>query len=219
MPLSADAKFGIGVVAVTVLIIIGGAFYANRNNTVGPDGTTRPINDPARLVRPDSPATGAENPQVTFVEFGDFECPSCAAFHPVLSQLKEQYKEQPVRFIYRQFPIRSAHPQAQLAAEASLAAHAQGKFWEYHDLLFSNQRALARENLERYAEQLELNMDEFRKALDDGTYKDAIEQDLEDGRIVGVPGTPSLFINDSEYLGERSVSAISTHIDSLLAPN
>ncbi|MEX1112299.1 MAG: thioredoxin domain-containing protein [Candidatus Andersenbacteria bacterium] len=217
MPLSSDAKFGIGVVVATLVIIVGGALYANRNAAVSPNETTRPITAPERLVQAHSPSVGPEDARVTFVEFGDFECPSCAAFHPTLSQLKEQYKDQSVRFVYRHFPIRSAHPNAQLAAEASMAAHAQGKFWEYHDLLFPNQRALSQEDLERYAEQLELNMDEFRTDLDEGTYKDVIEQDMSDARAVNVSGTPTLFINDAEYRGLRSVDALSSYIDSLLA--
>mgnify|MGYP002624585724 FL=1 len=134
--MNSDTKVIICVVIATVVVIIGGALYANRNTNQAENHQTAPVDNPERLVGADDPILGAENATVTVVEFGDFQCPACGALHPVLQQVKEDLGDQPVRFVYRQFPLTQIHEYAQLAAEASLAADAQGKFWEYHDLLF-----------------------------------------------------------------------------------
>src|SRR5690606_31096550 len=122
---------------------------------------------------------GDADAKVTVVEFSDFQCPYCTRAAEVANKVKENYPKG-VRFVFRQFPL-SFHQDAHLAAQASLAAAAEGKFWEYHDLLFENQKSLGRESLEKYAEQLGLNMATFKKALDEGTYKDAVDKDIELG--------------------------------------
>lgn len=214
MELSTDAKFGIGVLLTTVLIIGGAAWYGSTSEPAS--NTPVVVDQPERLVREDDPVLGASDAQVTVVEFGDFQCPSCGALHPVLKQIKEQNQDKPVRFVYRQFPLTQIHDRALEASEASMAAQAQGKFWEYHDKLFENQRNLSNEDLQRYAQELGLNMDEFRAALDDGRFIDQIEQDIEDGRALGVAGTPTLFINNTAYRGTYSATELQSVIDSHL---
>src|SRR5699024_2512817 len=88
-----------------------------------------------------------------------------------------------------------------LASQASLAAHAQGKFWEYHDLLWDNQKALDRVSLERYAEEVGLNVKQFKKALDDGTIKEQVDAEFKEGQGFGVSGTPTWFINGVKESG------------------
>lgn len=215
MPLSPDAKFGIGILVATVLIIAGGAWYASQSSPVGSQSQDSTPVDQGLLVREDSPVRGAQDAQVTVVEFGDFECPACGALHPALQQIKEKYKDQPVRFVYRQYPL-PQHPNAALSAEASLAAHAQGKFWELHDLMFENQTNLEREDIQGYAQQLGLNMDQFNNALDDHTYEDQVEHDIRDGRAAGVQGTPTLFINGIRYTQAYSIDGLSAQIDQAL---
>lgn len=215
MALSSDAKFGISVLVATVAIIGIGAYFASRSTPAQQTSST-PVSEADRLVREDDPSVGPTDAQVTLVEFGDFQCPSCAAFHPTLNALKEAYSDSSVRFVYRQYPLTQIHEHAQLAAEASLEAQAQGKFWEYHDLLFENQRNLEQFSLEQYAQQLELDMDAFGAALNDGRHKAAVTQDVSDGTAVGVRGTPTIFINGAQYGGSQSVDAMKTYIDSLL---
>lgn len=215
MTLSSDAKFGIGVFVATVLIIGIGAYFASKST---PSQTTSgPVTETDRLVREDDPSTGSADAKVTVVEFGDFQCPSCGVFHPTLEALKDMYSDASVRFVYRHFPLTQIHEHAQLAAEASLEAQVQGKFWEYHDLLFENQTNLDRNALEQYAQELGLNMNEFQQALDEGTHKAAVTQDVSDGNAVGVRGTPTIYINNAEYTGARSAEAMKAYIDSLLA--
>lgn len=214
MALTSEHKVLIGILIVTVAIIIGGAFLAGQDANA--PTTSAPVANQERLVREDDPVLGASDAAVTVVEFGDFECPACGALHRPLKEIKEIYADDSVQFVFRQFPLQQ-HENAQLSAEASLEAQAQGKFWEYHDLMFENQQSLTREDLEGYAAQLELDMDSFRSALDNGTYTDAVEEDKIDGRAVGVRGTPSLYINGVNYTGQYSVAGLSAAIDQALA--
>lgn len=130
--------------------------------------------------------------------------------------MEEQYGDR-IRIVFRQFPL-PMHQNAQLAAEASLEAHAQGKFWEYHDKLFENQRALAREDLERYAEELGLNMTRFRAALDNHTHAAEVQADQQASQASGARhGTPAFFINGRLLQGAQPIDAFKAAIDAALA--
>jgi protein-disulfide isomerase len=107
--------------------------------------------------------------------------------------------------VFKQFPL-SFHKSAALAAEASMAAHSQGKFWEYMELMFQNQQALGRADLEKYAAQAGLDMDKFKSALDSGTFKERVQEDMKLGSKVGVQGTPTIFVNGRKYEGSREES-------------
>jgi protein-disulfide isomerase len=148
----------------------------------------------------DAPALGPKNAKVTIVEWSDFQCPFCSRAAPIVHQIAQQYPND-VRIIFRNQPLTSIHANAQLAAEAALAAHAQGKFWPMHDKLFANQGALDRASIERYAQEIGLNMDKFRKALDTGAMKARVAQDSQDGRAVGAGGTPTFFFNGRMQVG------------------
>ena len=215
MEITTEMKVGIGVIAVTLVIILGGVFLSGRN-AQAPGETTQTVDNPDRITEENSHTLGASDAQVTVVEFGDFECPACGALHPVLKEVKEKYKDQSVKFVYRQFPLTQIHELALNAAQASEAAADQGKFWEYHDILFEKQPALKQEDLEKYAQDLGLNIEEFRTFQNSNEAKDRVNADLADGRALGVPGTPTIFINDQKYNGQYSVSALSTVIDSQL---
>ncbi|HEU0251576.1 MAG TPA: thioredoxin domain-containing protein, partial [Pyrinomonadaceae bacterium] len=130
---------------------------------------------------------------VTVVEFTDFECPACAAMHPVLEDVLRSYGTK-VRFVVRDFPL-NQHEFARKAAEAANAAHAQGKFFEYISLLFKNQKALDVPSLKKYASEVGLNRARFDAALDRGVYAAEVEKDQEEGEMYGVSSTPAIFIN------------------------
>jgi len=161
-----------------------------------------------------APAFGPETATVTLVEFSDFECPYCSKAADVTSQLKAKYGDR-VRFVFRQFPL-SFHKNAQGAAEASMAAHAQGKFWEFHDLMFKNQRALTAEALEGYAKQLGLNVAQFKKDLESHKYAEHVKSDIELGTQVAVGGTPTLFINGARISNPTDFGLVSQEIDKAL---
>jgi protein-disulfide isomerase len=166
-------------------------------------------------VPSDSPVKGAKAAKVTIVAWSDFECPFCGRVNPTLKQVEETYGKD-VRVVFRHQPL-PFHKNAKLAAEASMAAHEQGKFWEYHDKLFANQRALDRASLERYAQELGLNAGKFKAALDSGKYTSLVERDSRDGAAVGANGTPTFFINGREIVGAVPFAQFKTIIDEEIA--
>ena len=166
-------------------------------------------------VPEDSPSFGPATAKVTIVEFSDFECPFCSRVGPTLTKIKENYAKD-VRVVFRHQPL-NFHPNAKLAAEASMAAHEQGKFWEFHDKLFSNQKALDRANLEKYAQELGLNVSKFKAALDSGKFKAKVEADMAAGSAVGANGTPTFFINGREFVGAQPFENFKKLIDEEIA--
>jgi protein-disulfide isomerase len=146
-----------------------------------------------------SPTRGNPKSSVTLVEFSDFQCPMCGAVQPTLQKLKENYPEE-LRFVFKHFPLQM-HPDARLAHEASLCAEEQGKFWEYRDHLFGNQRALKKNNLIDYAQKLGLDAKAFTQCLDDHRYADRVEADYQEAVKFGMRGTPAFVINQQVVTG------------------
>lgn len=154
------------------------------------------------------PSRGPADAKVTLVEYTDFECPFCGRFSKTLDEvLEDEEIASQVRVVVKQFPL-GFHRNAHLASQAALAAHAQGKFWEYHDLLWDNQKALDRASLERYAEELGLNVKKFKKALDDETFKAQVDEEFKEGQGFGVSGTPTWFVNGVKESGALPAEAI-----------
>src|SRR4029079_9457922 len=137
---------------------------------------------------------GPENAPVTLVEFSDFECPFCGRFFPTLKRIEEQYGDR-VKIVYRQYPIPSLHANAFKAAEASLCAKDQGKFWEMHDMVFQEQTQLLVRDLKVKANRLGLDQKKVDECLDTGHYTAQVQADMREGVRIGVTGTPALFVN------------------------
>ncbi|MET0286302.1 MAG: thioredoxin domain-containing protein, partial [Polyangiales bacterium] len=152
--------------------------------------------------------------KVTIVEFSDFQCPFCSRAADATHKVKEKYGDK-VRFVFRQFPL-SFHKDAHTAAEASLAANAQGKFWEYHDKLFANQQKLDRASLDGYAKELGLNVEKFKKSLDSKEFGAAVDGELKMGEEVAVQGTPTMFLNGARIADPTNFDAISAQIEEAL---
>jgi protein-disulfide isomerase len=161
------------------------------------------------------PAFGPDDAKVTIVEFSDFECPFCSRAAEITHKVKEKYGDK-VRFVFRQFPL-SFHKNAHTAAEASLAAHSQGKFWEFHDKLFANQQKLDRASLDGFAKELGLNVASFKKALDSKEFAPAVDAEMKLGEEVTVQGTPSMFINGARIADPTNFEVLSGQIDAALA--
>jgi len=161
----------------------------------------RSMLEPIRLkvVTEGHPAKGPATAPVTIVEFSDFECPYCGGLYPTLKQIEGNYKDK-IRIVYRQFPLNAIHPRAQKAAEASLCANEQGKFWQLHDAMFTDQQKLTVDDLKAKAAALSLDMAAFGSCLDSGKHAEAIRESIVEGSKAGVDGTPALFIN-GRYLG------------------
>lgn len=162
----------------------------------------------------DDPSQGDKSAPVTVVVFTDFQCPSCAAMHPIVEESLKPYANR-VRLVLRDFPL-AMHPEARKAAEAASAANAQGKFFEYINVLFKNQSALDVASLKKYASDLGLDRTRFDAALDSGQYAMEVSRDLQDGEAYGVDATPTIFINGVR-LRNLTAEGIRAAIDQALA--
>jgi protein-disulfide isomerase len=174
--------------------------------------------DPPRqpvAIADNNPATGSSSAALEIVEFSDFECPYCRQLEPVLAQLRAKYGEQ-VRFVWKDFPL-PIHSHARGAAEAARCAADQMRFWEYHDLLFASQQALAPGDLRRHARTAGLDVDRFAKCLEAGTHQAGIAADLEEGMRQGVEATPTVFINGRAVVGAQPIDAYEKVIEEELS--
>jgi protein-disulfide isomerase len=141
----------------------------------------------------DQPSLGSAAAPVTIVAFTDYQCPSCAAIHPVLERLVKEYGDK-VRLVTRDFPL-NQHAEAFKAAEAAEAAREQGRYWEYAQLLMRNQSALSLDKLKAYATELALDRPRFDAALNSGKFAETVQRDIEEGIKLGINATPTVFIN------------------------
>ncbi len=157
---------------------------------------------------------GPEAAPVQIVEFSDFQCPYCSRAAEAVHKIKEKYGDR-VHFTFRQFPL-PMHQNARGAAEAALAANAQGKFWEFHDLLFKNQQQLDSTGLETQAKQAGLNVAQFKKAITDHQFAPKVDADVKLGEQVSVQGTPTMFINGARVADPTSFDAIAQQIETAL---
>ncbi|MBI2105828.1 DsbA family protein [Candidatus Woesearchaeota archaeon] len=169
----------------------------------------------------DDPFIGDENAPITMIEFSDFQCPFCKRFRDqAFDQLKSQYIDAgKVKFVYRDFPLSSIHPMAQKAAEAGECADDQGKFWEMHDKIFEGQSVWASSGVsifKQYAQELNLNSNEFDNCLDSGKYKDEVEKDLNDATRSGGQGTPYFLVGNQQISGAQPFVAFQQAIESQL---
>ncbi len=161
---------------------------------------------PVTIAVDGAPVKGPADARITLIEFSDFECPFCSAAEKQVDVVMAAYPKD-VKLIYKQFPL-SMHPHAEMAAEASLAAREQGKFWEMYDVLFKNFRTLSRTSIFAMAKGIGLDMDKFKSDLDSGKYKAVVDKDLADGEAAGVYGTPAFYINGKQYNGEVTLAAL-----------
>src|SRR5688572_26794805 len=165
-------------------------------------------------VSNDQPSKGPADALVTIVEFSDFQCPFCTRVEPTISQILNDYRGK-VRVVWRDNPL-PFHDNAKPAAELAQEAFAQGgsaKFWQAHALIFENQRALTRPDLDRYAQQLGLDMARYRAAMDNHTHMPGIEADIALAGRLGARGTPGFFINGRLLMGAQPIDAFKTIID------
>jgi protein-disulfide isomerase len=142
----------------------------------------------------DAPALGKKDAPITLVEFSDFQCPYCQRMAPVIKEVEQKYGDK-VRVVYRQYPIPSLHPFALKAAEASLCANEQGKFWEMHDAMFADQKKLSVSDLKQTAQRLGMSDKKFNSCLDSGRYAEQVQNDSKEALRSGVNGTPAVFLN------------------------
>jgi len=213
------------VIAVSIASFFAGTYFANLNSDVitksdlddaiskleskiqrvqqAPSQAPQPV----KISMDDDPIRGDPNAPITIIEFSDFQCPFCARFHtqtlPLI--LKEYIDPGKVNLVYRDFPIQSIHPNALPAAVAAECANEQGKYWEYHDMLFENQNGWSRldsglviSTFSQYAIEIGLKSQQFDSCLESGKYLEEVQGDLSDGRDYDITGTPGFFIGNDK---------------------
>lgn len=209
-----NSRFGI-ILAVIVVGFLGILFLGKKDSAA-------PVDENGNAVQASSYTYGEGQTGVTVVEYGDFECPACGGYFPILSEVKEKYKDQ-ITFQFRNFPLASIHPNAMAAHRAAVAADKQGKFWEMHDLVFQGQstwNAQSGNNFEQaskifesYAAQLELDVDKYRTDRDSAASNSLIQADIKAGKDLGVTGTPTFFVNGKKIDNPKDLDAFSKVID------
>lgn len=179
--------------------------------SVSPSTTAAPV----EVSTAGQPARGPDDAKVVLVEFMDFQCPFCKRHaDQTLPRLLSEFEGR-VRYVVRNLPL-VIHPDAQKAAEASECAHAQGKYWEYHDVLFQNQAALDVASLKRYARDLGLRASEFDSCLDSGHHSGDVKADLDEAARLGVSSTPTFFLNGRRIVGAKPYAQFKAEIEAAL---
>lgn len=200
------------ILAVIAVVFVGFLWFSNSKEAEAPNSG-----------QATNHTIGAGNKKVTLIEYGDFECPACGAYYPIIEQVKQKYGDD-ITFQYRHFPLVQIHKNAMVAHRAAEAAGRQGKFWEMYNLLYSQQQAWTASSsaariMEDYALQLALNIDQFKKDFASESVNDAINADLKAGQALGANSTPTFVLNGKKLdpLPDRSVEAFTKVIDEAIA--
>ena len=183
----------------------------------GPHPTTNTPEPEATRVNLDlagAPLRGPADAKVTVVVYSDFQCPFCAKGATRIHELEKMYGEK-IRFAFKHLPL-PFHQDAKLAAAAAIAAQRQDKFWELHDRLFANQRALDREGLVSQAKAIGLNVSQFEGDLEDPAVIAQVERDQAEAKRFGINGTPTFFVNGRRITGAQPLDALRALIDTVL---
>ena len=212
--MSQEAKILSLIGAGTFILIIIAAFVIG-----GGSSSTTTKADPNILVRADSDKISTSSAKVTVVEFGDYQCPACGAAEPTVERLLKDYKGK-INFVFRNFAF--IGQESTWAAEAAECAGDQGKFWEYHNFLYShqageNEGAFTKDHLKSFAKALNLDSSKFDSCLDSDKYSGKVASDTNDGKTVGVNSTPTFFINGEMNTGVLSYDTFKSKINSLLS--
>ncbi len=213
-------KIIISVIALVFIVGFGILVWKAPQLTGGSGGMVRDI---TLLVRDDSHMTGQKGAKVTVVEFGDFQCPACAATEPTIQKIISDYKSNPdFNFVFRNFPL-SQHQNAPAAAEAAEASGAQGKYWEMHSLLYAKQNEWGESNdplpfFTTYAQTLGLDANKFKQDVTNNAGKNLIDEDVTDANAIPIDHTPTIYINGEEIAQtDLSYNSLKAKIDGLLA--
>lgn len=170
-----------------------------------------------RIVADARHSIGPVDAAVTIVEFTDYDCAYCRRYYrETFPQIMEKFGNQ-IRYVVRHFPLVSIHPKAVKAAEAAECAADDGRFWEFNDLLMQGVASLEVESLKQYAADLGVNTAAFNQCLDEGAKASNVQQDIRDGYMLGVRGTPSFFVNEYSLTGAQPIDVFSAYIEAAIA--
>lgn len=205
-------KVTIGIIIATVAILLAGIFL------VSGDSQSQQQTD-IQITESDNTQSNPDAP-LTLVEYSDFQCPACQAYSSTLKQLNQEFPDN-LRLVYRHFPLRQIHRNAEPAARAAQAAAKQEKFWQMHDLLFENQNQWSdeknpKDKFKEYAASLDLNLEQFETDYDSQEIKNKVFNDSQSGSQLGVNSTPSFFLNGERLQNPRNYEEFKNIIQSEL---
>lgn len=203
------------IVIITVLVVAGAVFWGIRTQDSGSKSVNVEVTDEDKYL-------GDKNAKVTLVEYSDFQCPACKAYEDIVKEIRNAYSAEDLRIVYRHFPLRSIHPNADLAAQATEAAGEEGKFWEMKDELFKNQAEWSKEKDPRglfgaYAKAIGLDVAEFEEdLLPEDDSKERVEKDYQSGVALGINSTPTFILNGVVIKNPQTVDEFKALIDAEL---
>ncbi len=175
-------------------------------------------------AQPSNHVTGKLDSKVTLIEYGDFQCPACKSYHPILQELKSSHGDR-IKFQFRHYPLVQIHPNAFIGSRAAEAAGKQGKFFEMHDLLYENQDTWSQSSnptamMENYAQQLGLNLDQFKTDMNSSGVADVINADVKAGQAIKANSTPTFVLNNRKIeQNPRSIEDFKKLLDDELSKN
>ena len=206
------------VIAILLLIVLIIIAFRNGEQPSPTTPTRQQPLAPVEVSADDDPFLGDANAPVTIVEFSDFQCPFCGRFFTeTLPLIKQNYIDTgKAKFVYRDFPLSSIHPEATPAAEAAECADEQGKFWEFHDKIFMNQEVLGKEFYILAAGDLGLNIGQFIQCINTRRYQSEVQADFNYGSGLGITGTPTIFINGRMIVGAQPYAVFQQAIEAEL---
>jgi protein-disulfide isomerase len=206
----------VGVLAAALAALIAsGAIFRLAAVLLG-----EPMAPPTGLAPPVDPGRdhirGPVDAPLTLLEFADFECPFCGQATGMVDELRRRFGDE-LRYVFRHLPLPDAHPYAELAAQASEAAAAQGRFWEYHDVLFTHQDQLEPEDLLGYAGELDLDVERFARELEEGVHSARVREDVASAEASGARATPTFFVGDRRHEGPYDAETLARKLDATRA--
>jgi len=190
-----------------VMLIVGGGIFGMVKLASRPASETGPAIT-VDAISPEDWVKGNREAKVVLIEYGDFQCPACAFYYPVLKKLSEEFGDK-LAIVYRHFPLTSIHPNAKSAAFAAEAGGKQGKFWEMHNLIFENQsewkdKRKPDEIFINYAQRLNLNIDQFKTDLASKEIRQKVENAYQNAVRLGLNSTPTFFLNGKKITNPRN---------------
>lgn len=206
------------IILVAVAAVLLGVFYFRDDKAGAPTGNGGQDSN----TKLSNHTWGQGKKGVTFIEYGDFQCPACAGYYPIVKEIKTKYNED-ITFQFRHFPLDQIHPNARAAHRAAEAAAMQNKFWEMHDMLYERQQLWQSASnpsriFEDYASELSLNIEQFKKDVASATVNSIINADVKAGQAIGATATPT-FVLDGKKIEEnpRDIEGFSKLIDEAIA--
>lgn len=208
------SKGFLAVLAAVIIVLVGiFAFTGHKSGNTSSSGSSSGT--------PTNHVEGQGKAGVTLVEYGDYQCPYCEQYYPIVKQVASQFNDQ-IKFQFRNFPLVNVHQNAFAGARAAEAAGLQGKFWQMHDLLYENQTQWSESSnpskfFDQYAQQIGLNVSQFQKDYSSGQVNNLINADLAAGRKLNIQGTPTFFLNGKQINVSADVNSFASQIQDAIA--